>query len=121
MTRDVPWVNFLLFAVALFLLSRGLILSSSSASITWRTRITRTILGVVSLSAIGFFCFEVFYLSQQLPAASGSPQVGAKAPDFELRDTNNQRVTLAQLLSAAAPGAQAPSKGVLLVFYRGYW
>jgi hypothetical protein len=119
-TRDVPWVNFLLFAIALVLFGRGL-KQSTSASIAWRTRIARAILGVVSLSAIGFFCFEVFYLSKQLPAASGSPQVGERAPDFELRDTNNQPVTLAQLLSAPAPGAQRPPRGVLLVFYRGYW
>jgi peroxiredoxin len=50
-----------------------------------------------------------------MPASPAAPAVGAKAPDFTLPDTNNRPVTLAQLL--AAPG----SKGVILVFYRGYW
>lgn len=119
-TRDVPWVNFLLFAIAALLFVLGL-RHTSSNSIEWRTWISRTVLGVVSLWALWSFCFIVFYKSKQLPLAGGSPQVGQKAPDFELQDTNNQPVTLAQLLSAPVPGTQAPPRGVLLVFYRGYW
>jgi peroxiredoxin len=48
-------------------------------------------------------------------------QVGQKAPEFVLADANNNPVALSSLLSAAMPGSQAPPKGVLLVFYRGYW
>jgi len=119
-TRDVPWVNFLLFGIALLLFVRGFQPASRSSG-TWRTWIARTILGVVSVAALWSFCFMVFYKSKQLPPASGSPQVGQKAPEFELLDTNNQAVTLAGLLSAPIPGTQTPPKGVLLVFYRGYW
>jgi len=119
-TRDVPWVNFMLFGVALLLFFRGL-QQAAGDSMGWRTWITRTVLGVVSLWALWSFCFIVFYKSKQLPLAGGSPQVGQKAPDFELQDTNNQPVTLAQLLSAPVPGTEAPPRGVLLVFYRGYW
>ena len=119
-TRDVPWVNFLLFALAAVSFVVGL-KQTLRNSMTWRTWITRTVLGVVSLLALWSFCFMVFYKSRQLPPASGSPQVGQRAPDFELQDINNQPVTLAQLLSAPIPGTQTPPKGVLLVFYRGYW
>ncbi|MEA2344903.1 MAG: hypothetical protein QOF63_3072, partial [Thermoanaerobaculia bacterium] len=41
--------------------------------------------------------------------------VGAKAPDFVLLDINRKPVALAQLLAASS------NKGVILVFYRGYW
>ena len=54
-------------------------------------------------------------LAAALPATAPALEVGQKAPDFTLPDTNHQNVALAQLL--AAPGA----KGVLLIFYRGYW
>ena len=119
-TRDVPWVNFLLFAVALGLFVRGL-REAPRDSMTWRTAVTRTVLGVVSLWALWSLCFMVFYKSKQLPPASGSPQVGQKAPEFELHDTNNEPITLSQLLSTPIPGTQKLPKGVLLVFYRGYW
>ena len=119
-TRDVPWANFLIFAIVVILLHLGLkqVLSGSTAL---RTKITAGVLGVLSLGIIGLFSFMVFYQSRQLPAAMGSPQVGSKAPDFELRDTNNQVVTLAGLLSVPIQGTETPPKGVLLVFYRGYW
>jgi peroxiredoxin len=39
--------------------------------------------------------------------------VGQKAPAFALPDTNNRTVALADVLSQ--------SRGVVLVFYRGYW
>ena len=62
-----------------------------------------------------FFCLAVFVATRMLPAAEGAPGLGGKAPDFVLLDTNRHPVALAQLL--AAPG----SKGVILIFYRGYW
>ena len=70
-----------------------------------------------------FFVYGVFILARQLPPSHGSPRVGQKAPEFTLPDTNGNSVSLQQLLStpiAAASGQIAP-KGVLLVFYRGYW
>ena len=72
-TRDVPWVNFLLLAAGLAMLFYGL------------------------------------------------TRVGQQAPEFELADINNQPASLAKLLSTPLPGTGAPPKGVLLVFYRGYW
>ena len=44
---------------------------------------------------------------------------GDKAPDFTLTDAGNKSVSLAELLAAPLHGATP--RGVLLVFYRGYW
>jgi peroxiredoxin len=60
-------------------------------------------------------------LSKQLPPPSTALQVGQKAPEFVLADANDNPVALSSLLSAPMPGLQTPPKGVLLVFYRGYW
>jgi len=54
-----------------------------------------------------------------LPESKGAPKVGQKAPEFTLVDTSRKPVSLAELLSTPING-NAP-KGVLLVFYRGYW
>ena len=84
-------------------------------------KITGPILGTLSLLALGFFCYIVFYMTRQLPASAGAPHVGQKAPEFVLPDTTNQPVSLASLLSTPLVGSQVPPKGVVLVFYRGYW
>ena len=117
-TRDFPWANLLLFAIAIILLFLGLrrafkpdkrivsrILSSLAAA-----------LGVLMLAG---FLFAVFVAGRQVPESGGAPQVGQKAPDFTLTDSSNNPVTLAQLLSQ--PINNRPPKGVLLIFYRGYW
>ena len=52
-------------------------------------------------------------------ASVGAPQVGQKAPDFTLSDTSNKPMSLAGLLTQPING-KSP-KGVLLIFYRGYW
>jgi peroxiredoxin len=64
---------------------------------------------------MAFFTFGTLVVTRMLPASHGAPAVGQKAPEFTLPDTNHQSVALSQLL--AAPG----SKGVVLIFYRGYW
>jgi peroxiredoxin len=45
---------------------------------------------------------QVIGADRQLPESGAAPQVGEKAPDFTLTDSNNKPVTLAQLL--AEPG-----------------
>lgn len=117
-TREVPWANLLLFTLALVFLFFGLrrafkpdkgivskIFSSLAAS-----------LGLLMLAGL---IFAVFVAGRWLPASGGAPQVGRKAPDFTLTDANNKQVTLAQLLTE--PINNKPPKGVLLIFYRGYW
>ncbi len=119
-TRDIPWANFLLFAAGGVLLVVGLQRAFGQAQ-RYRGKITGPILATLSLLALGFFCYIVFYMTKQLPPPSAALQVGQKAPEFVLPDTNNNPVALSSLLTAPLPGPQTPPKGVLLVFYRGYW
>ncbi len=119
-TRDVPWVNLLLFALAIFLLAIALNRAFGQPQV-YRGKIVGPILTVLSLAVTVFFCVAVFYFSKQLPASVKAPRVGAKAPDFELSDTQNNRVSLAGLLTTPNATTHRPTKGVLLVFYRGYW
>jgi hypothetical protein len=119
-TRDVPWVNFLLFAIGGAAFFVGL-KRAFGQSQQYRGKIAGSILGTLSLLAVGFFCYIVFYMTRQLPASAGAPHVGQRAPEFVLPDTTNQPVSLASLLSTPLAGAQVPPKGVVLVFYRGYW
>ena len=62
----------------------------------------------------------LFVFTRQLPSSRGAPQVGRRVPEFTLPDSSGQPVSLSQLL-AGTSGATPPPKGVLLVFYRGYW
>ena len=119
-TRDVPWVNFLIFAAGLLLLVSGVRRAFRQPE-QYGGKIAGPILGALGLALAGFFCFLVFYGTKQIPAAAGAPRVGQKAPDFTLVDTSHQQVSLAGLLSEPLPNSQTPPKGVLLVFYRGYW
>ncbi len=106
LTRDVPWATLLIFAAGLVLVVAGFRRA--------QRRIVPSIVLTLSVLITGFFLFGAF-VATQLPASPGAPAIGQKAPDFTLPDTSRKPVALAQLL--AAPGA----KGVLLVFYRGYW
>jgi hypothetical protein len=117
-TRDWPWVNLILFAIAMVFLFLGLrrafkpdkrIVSKIFSSLA-------AALGVLLLAGL---LFAVFVAGRWLPASAAAPQVGQKAPDFTLTDSNNKPVTLAQLLTE--PVNNKPPKAVLLIFYRGYW
>lgn len=119
-TRDVPWANFLLFAIGASFLLLGL-RRALRQSQQYRGKITGPILGVLGLLVVGAFSFTVFYQTRQLPASTGAPRVGQKAPEFTLLDTDDHQVSLSGLLSAPLTSRQGPPKGVLLVFYRGYW
>jgi peroxiredoxin len=68
---------------------------------------------------LGLFVFTIFVAGRWLPASKGAPQVGQVVPNFVLPDTNGNQVSLDELLVSPINGS-AP-KGVLLVFYRGYW
>ncbi len=120
LTRDVPWVSFLLFLAGLSLLAVGLKRAFTRAD-QYRGKIFGPILATLSLLLIGFFCFAVLVSTRQLPSSSSAPRLGQKAPDFSMLDTSNHPVSLAALLAAPLPGSGKPAKGVLLVFYRGYW
>lgn len=122
-TRDVPWVNFILFATAAALLFAGLRRAFSPQAL-YRGKVLGPILTVASLAAAGFFVFLVFVESRGLPLSHGAPQVGQKAPDFTLPDINGKPVSLSDLLAEAHASTSADGKlprSVLLIFYRGYW
>lgn len=118
-TRDMPWTNFLLFGVALVFLFVGLRRAFGQSSL-YRGKIAGPILATLSVAALAFFSLAIFSLGKRLPASRQSPKVGQKAPDFALADTNGATVTLASLLSTPITASQ-PAKGVVLIFYRGYW
>jgi hypothetical protein len=117
-TRDFPWANLLLYCAAAAFIVVGT-KRSFGISGTRRRRILASILAATSVLVFALFIFVVFVFPRQLPASNKAPQVGQKAPEFHLSDTNGKPVALSELLSAPING-KAPS-GVLLVFYRGYW
>ena len=120
-TRNVPWVSWLMFAGAGWLLWAGLRRAFASPELV-RGRIAGPILAVLSLGAAGLFGYATLYASRQLPVAAGAPRVEDKAPEFTLADTSGKMVALSTLLSEPMPGMEGGKpRGVLLVFYRGYW
>jgi hypothetical protein len=126
-TRDFPWANLILFAIAEVFIVIGV-----KRAFAPDRRILSKILGAVgallsSLVLIGFI-FVAFVASRQLPPSANAPQVGQKAPAFTLTDINNKQIALSDLLTQSIPSDRAamvssarPPKGVLLIFYRGYW
>ena len=119
-TRDFPWVNLLLFGIAAALVFVG-IRRAFQRGRKMLSKIGAPILGVLSLIVFGLFILTVFIAARWIPASGGAPEIGQKAPEFNLSDTNGDRVSLSELLQTPiSPGSAAP-KGVVLIFYRGYW
>ena len=110
-TRDIPWVNFLLFVAGAFLLAAGLKRAYGAPDV-YRGKITGSILGVVSLLLIGFFSYGVLVLTK-VPSPQGVPKPGDPAAPFTLTNTEGAQVALADLLKGR--------RAALLIFYRGYW
>jgi len=119
-TRDFPWANLLLFALAAALLLVGVRRAFSADRRRQKlSKIAGALLVTLSVAIFGFFVFATLVFARRLPASQGAPHISQKAPDFTLSDTNDRPVSLSALLAPQANG-NAP-KGVLLVFYRGYW
>lgn len=116
-TRDVPWINLLLFACGLALFAVGLHRAYRQPDV-YRGKVRGPILTLLSVFILGLFLFYNFWFSRQLPASKGAPAVGQKAPDFTLPDADGKPVTLSKLYESADGGKD---QWVLLVFYRGYW
>jgi len=117
-TRDFPWANLLIFGLAAILMFIG-VRQAFGAGRRRGARILSSFVAAVSLLILGLFIFSFFIASRWLPAAHGAPQIGQKAPTFSLVDTTGKTVSLSQLLAEPING-KAP-RGVLLIFYRGYW
>jgi len=116
LTRDVPWVSWLLFAAGLTLLGAGVLRAFRRPDV-YRGRVTGPILGVLGLAVVGFFLFLTTVESRRLPVSAGAPKVGEKAPEFVLPDAQGRPVRLSELVAPAGSGGS----WVLLIFYRGYW
>ena len=113
----LPWLSLLLATIAVILVLVGVARAFVQRQL-YRGKIAGSIIAVVSALLFAVTVFG-FVTARKLPGPSGVPQVGQKAPDFTLADTNGQQVSLAQLLST--PVGNSHPKAVLLVFYRGYW
>jgi hypothetical protein len=111
-TRDFPWVNFLLFGIGAAFLIVGLFRAFGRPQL-YRGRIFGSIFTAIALFLFVFFSYEMFYVLRQVPPSTGAPRVGEKAPEFTLLDQNKKPVVLADLLSG--------SRAVVLIFYRGFW
>ena len=117
-TRDFPWANIALFVVAASLLIVGI----RRAFAPGRGRLSKIVASLgalLSVLVLGMFILVAFIGSRWLPASTRAPQVSQKAPGFTLNDTNGKPVSLTELVLQPINGK--PAKGVLLIFYRGYW
>jgi cytochrome oxidase Cu insertion factor (SCO1/SenC/PrrC family) len=91
---------------------------------SYRGKIAGPVLTTLSVLIFGLFGFVVYEVSRAFPDAKNAPQIGQRAPEFSLVDANGKNFTLAQLLSTPitdSGGAARATKGVLVLFYRGYW
>jgi len=102
----------LLFGIGIALLLVGLFRAFGRPQL-YRGTIFGSIFTTIAVLVIALFSYEIFYVLRQVPASAGAPRVGQKAPDFILLDQNGKPVGLGDLLSN--------SKGVLVIFYRGFW
>lgn len=121
-TRDFPWANLLLFGIAALLLFVG-IRRAFAPDRSRAAKIGSSILAGLGIVVIGLFVFTAFIMARWLPAAHGAPQIGQTAPDFTLADATGKPTSLSDLLSTPINGTAGSAKprGVLLIFYRGYW
>ena len=127
-TREIPWPNFLLSALAIFMLAIGLWRAYRRPQ-EYRGKVSGPIVAVLSLFLIGYFFQSIYVGARSVPASINAPQVGQKVPDFTLLDSEGQPVTLSALLSQpfgsndwpATSAAAKNAAGTVLIFYRGYW
>jgi peroxiredoxin len=121
-TRVVFWPSLLLFVVVAVLLASGLKRARREPQ-SYRGKIAAH----SHHHQCPRFCPVWIYHIRSLqgsPAAKNTPQVGQRAPAFSLVDANGKNFSLNQMLAtpiADSGGAGRAPKGVLLLFYRGYW
>jgi hypothetical protein len=111
-TRDVPWVNDLLFLVGGFLLAVGIMRAFRDPE-HYRGKISGSILAGLSLILFGFFVFGIAYAAKQIPSPESALRPGSTAPPFTLVDAAGRQVSSSDLLKS--------HRALVLVFYRGYW
>ena len=112
LTRDVPWVNYLLFLVGGVLLAVGIMRAFRDPE-QYRGKISGSIIAGLSLVLFGFFVFGIAYAAKQIPSSESALHPGSAAPPFTLVDAAGRQVTSSDLLQS--------HRALVLVFYRGYW
>jgi len=117
-TRDFPWVNILLFVIAEIFIFVG-VRRAFGPDRGIASKIGAVILASLSSLVLLAFIMVAFVSSTWMPEAAGAPVVGSRAPSFTLADSNGRQVSLSELQSM--PISSAQPRGVLLIFYRGYW
>ena len=115
---SLRWVSVALFGIAAVLLFIGL-RRAFNAGRRW-TKVGAAVATALSVVLCVLFVLSTFVISRWLPASTGAPHVGQKAPEFSLADTSGKLTTLSELLSVSN-NQPTRRRGVLLVFYRGYW
>jgi hypothetical protein len=111
-TRDIPWANYLLFLIGGALLAAGVRRAFRDPE-RYRGKISGSILAALSFLLFAFFVASVTYFAKQIPSTATGLGVSQKAPPFVLVDTAGKQVSSADLLK--------DRRGLVLVFYRGYW
>ena len=111
-TRDIPWANYLLFLIGGALLAVGVRRAFRDPE-HYRGKISGSILASLSALLFAFFVVSITYFAKQIPSAEAALGVNQKAPPFVLVDTAGKQVSSADLLK--------DHRGLVLVFYRGYW
>jgi peptidoglycan/LPS O-acetylase OafA/YrhL len=111
-TRDIPWANYVLFLIGGALLAVGVRRAFRDPE-RYRGKVSGSILAALSFLLFAFFMATVTYFGKQIPSAATALGVSRKAPPFVLVDTTGKQVSSAGLLN--------DHRGLVLVFYRGYW
>ena len=111
-TRDIPWANYLLFLIGGALVAVGVRRAFRDPE-HYRGKINGSVLAALSVLLFGFFVVSVTYFSKHIPSAESALRVSQKAPPFVLVDTAGKQVSSDDLLKN--------HRGLVLVFYRGYW
>jgi hypothetical protein len=111
-TRDIPWVNYLLFLAGGGFLVLGLMRAFGEPAL-YRGKVLGSIFAAISLCLTIFFSYAVFYAAKDLPAAASAIPVGQRAPDFKLTSADGKQISLSDQLKN--------NRAVVLIFYRGYW
>src|SRR6185437_6089079 len=93
----LPWLSLVLATVAVILVLIG-VKRAFFESQLYRGKVAGSIVTVISLLVFAVTVFG-FVTARKIPGTAGVPQVGQKAPDFTLVDTNGQKISLADLLS----------------------
>jgi hypothetical protein len=118
--RGAFWISIALFLMAFVLLIAGLRRAFAQPQ-SFSGKIAGPILSVLALLIVGAFGWGSFMMRQAYSEARNAPRVGDKAPEFALIDAGGRKVTMNQLFSTPLVGSGRVPRGVVLVFYRGYW